>query len=99
VTLLLFLIGIFFPEGDNYTVVYLQEVPLHGMYMFKGERVFVPVLPLSPDPTPREESQSQFGEPVPPINILYNISFICTTTHPMMFDSTSQSPAMSRCSL
>ena len=72
-TLLLLLIGIFFPEGDNYTVVYLQEVPLHGMYMFKGECVFVPVLPLSPDPTPREESQSQFGEPVPPINILYNI--------------------------
>jgi len=29
----------FFPEGDNYTVVYLQEVPLHGMYMFKGEGV------------------------------------------------------------
>ena len=30
-----------FPEGDNYTVVYLEEVPLQGMSMFTGEGVYV----------------------------------------------------------
>ena len=38
--------------------------------------VYVLVLPLSRDPTPREESWSQIGEPVPPINFVQYI--ICT---------------------
>ena len=47
VALLLIVSDFFFPEGDNYTVVYLHEVPLHGMYMFKGEGVHTnPIVPI-----------------------------------------------------
>ena len=69
---------IFFPEGDNYmyTVMYLHEVPVQGMCMFTGEGVCILVFLLSPDLTPPEESQSQFGEPVPPINFVQDI--VCT---------------------
>ena len=44
--------------------------------MFTGEGVCILVLPLSPDLTPPVESQSQFGEPVPPIIFVQYI--ICT---------------------
>jgi len=57
-------------------MTYLNEVPLQGMYMFTGEGVCILVLPLSPDPTPPVESKSQFGEPVPPIDLQQYI--ICT---------------------
>jgi len=46
------------------------------MYMFTGEGVCILVFPLSPDLTPPVESQSQFGEPVPPSNIVQDI--VCT---------------------
>ena len=48
------------------------------MYMFTDEGVCILVLPLSPDLTPPVERQSQFGEPVPPINLQQYI--ICAHT-------------------
>ena len=54
------------------------EVPLQGMYMFTGECVCILVFPLSPDPTPRQESWSQVGELVPPINF---VQYIIHTHH------------------
>ena len=44
---------------------------VQGTYMFTGEGMCILVPPLSPDPTPPVESQSQFGEPVPRGCILY----------------------------
>ena len=57
-------------------MVYFHKVPLPGMYMFTGEGVCILVFPLSPDLTPPVEGQSQFGEPVPPINFVQDI--VCT---------------------
>ena len=61
------------------------------MYMFTGEGVCILVLPLSPALTPPEESQSQFGEPAPPIIFVQDI--ICTrhNTPPEVFVYVSQS--------
>ena len=62
--------------------MYLHEVPVQRMYMFTGEGVCILVLPLSPDSTPPVESQSQFGEPVPPINFVQDIICTCHNTTP-----------------
>ena len=51
-------------------------VPLQGTYMFTGEGVCILVFPLSPALIPPVESESQFGDPVPPINLQQYI--ICT---------------------
>ena len=50
---------------------------VQGTYMFTCEGVCILVLPLSPDPTPPVESQSQFGEPVPPISFVQDITCTC----------------------
>ena len=79
----------FFPEGlITPQVTYLREGPLQGTCMFTGEGVCILVFPLSPDPTPPVESQSQFGEPVPPIVFVQDI--ICThhnTPHEVLIAS------------
>ena len=63
-------------------MVYFHKVPLPGMYMFTGEGVCILVFPLSPDLTPPVESQSQFGEPVPPISFVQDIICTCHNTPP-----------------
>ena len=68
--------------------MYLHEVPVQGMYMFTGEGVCILVFPLSPDLIPPVESQSQFGEPVPPINFVqYIVCIHHSTPHEILIAS------------
>ena len=79
VALLLIVSDFFFPEGDNYTVVYLQEVPLHGMYMFKGEGVHTnPIVPRS-----HPSRRKPMWRACP--TTLYSLSFVHTAIHHVRF--------------